>query len=433
MSMSRQKTPQAKNHEITTVTDKFKRLTHLSLFILCLGASGMGAAVHAQEPVSEPAKETLSSEDVKKAVGTAFNAIGGFFKQVVKAPEQPKETMDYADNATANANAVAKPASGTSRFNIIDITQISSTASTVLDPMCKEPVQPFGITDNAASLLLLAGKMKLQGTLDISQQGGRQATTMRDVIKMAARNLNWLPQDLELKLGEILLKDADILDEHRNKASERAYTKARIVLDDLVRLLPQPLPYSFKILVNKTSHRSASALPGGIILVDRDLVEDDADPDLAYFVVGHEIAHVLQRHQTRAYQARLVDGIDTLDNLSKFITSQREKSPESILGFASALKKLVVEFSENQELQADSCSIRWMSQRLGDPKKLRAKMLSITQQIAPEIQSSQKSTNDRNVIDMLTHLGDGVYERHPNSKKRRDNILSTLNLIISGK
>jgi Zn-dependent protease with chaperone function len=431
MSMSRQKTPQAKNHEITTVADKFKRLTRLSLFMLCLGASGMGAAVHAQEPVSELAKETLSSEDVKKTVGSAFNAIGGFFIQVVKAPEQPKDTTGDADNR--NVNADAKPANSTSWLNIIDINQIGGPASTVLDPMCKEPVQPFGITDNVASLLLLAGKLKLQGTVEIFQQGGRQAPTLPDAIKMAARNLNWLPQDLELKLGEILLQDADILDEHRNKASERAYTKARIVLDDLVKLLPQPLPYSFKIFVNKTSHRSASALPGGIILVDRDLVEDDADPDLAYFVVGHEIAHVLQRHQTRAYQARLVDGIDTLDNLSKFITSQRKKSPESILGFASALKKLVVEFSENQELQADSCSIRWMSQRLGDPKKLRAKMLSITQQIAPEIQSSQKSTNDRNVIDMLTHLGDGVYERHPNSKKRRDNILSTLNLIISGK
>jgi Zn-dependent protease with chaperone function len=398
--------------------------------MLCLGASGMAAPVYAQEPVSEPAKAALSSEDVTKAVGSAFNAIGGFFKQVVKPPEQPKDTAGDADNA--NANADTKPISSTPGFNIIDITQISSGASTVLDPMCKEPVQPFGITDNAASLLLLAGKLKLQGTIDTFQQRGRQATTLRDVIKMAARNLNWLPQDLELKLGEIMLQDADVLDEHRNNASKSAYTKARIVLDDLVKLLPQPLPYAFRIMVNKTSNRGASALPGGIILVDRDLVEDD-DLDLAYFVVGHEISHVLQRHQTRAYQARLVDGIDTLDNLSKFIATQRLKSPESILGFASALKKLVIEFSENQELQADSCSIRLMSQRLGDPKKLQAKMLRITRQIAPYKQTPRKTTNSKNVIDELRHLGDGVYERHPNSIQRRENILRTLDLVISGK
>lgn len=429
--MSRHENPRAKNPEITTVPDIFKRLMRLSVFMLCLGATGMGAAVHAQESATEPTKEELSAEDVKKAVGSALSAIGVFFKQVVKAPEQPKDTTGDPDNA--HANATDKPESSSAGLNIIDITQISSAASTVLDPMCKEPVQPFGITDNAASLLLLAGKLKLQGTVDMLQQGGRQATTSRDVIKMAARNLNWLPQELELKLGEMLLQDADILDEHRNKASERTYRKARVLLDDLVKLLPQNLPYQFKIFVSKTSHRGASALPGGIILVDRDLVEDDADLDYAYFVVGHEISHVLQRHQTRAYQARLVDGIDTLENLSQFITANRQKAPESILGFGSALKKLVVEFSENQELQADSCSIRWMSQRLRDPKKLQAKMLRITQQIAPEKQTAQKSTNGRNVIDVLRHLGDGVYERHPNSTQRRDNILSTLNLVVSGK
>ncbi len=425
--MSRHENLRAKNPEVTTVPDKFKRLMRLSLFMLCLGATGMGAAVHAQESATEPIKEELSSEDVKKAVGSALSAIGGFFKQVVKAPEQPKDTTGDPDNAHANAND--KPESSSAGLNIIDITQISSAASTVLDPMCKEPVQPFGITDNAASLLLLAGKLKLQGTVDMLQQGGRQATTSRDVIKMAARNLNWLPQELESKLGEMLLQDADILDEHRNKASARAYSKARMVLDGLVKLLPQPLPYPFKILVSKTSHRSASALPGGIILVDRDLVEDDSDLDYTYFVVGHEISHVLQRHQTRAYQARLVDGIDTLENLSKFIATHRQKSPEGIIGFGIALKKLVVEFSENQELQADSCSIRWMSQRLGDSKRLQSKMQRITQQIAPIRPVGQ---NSQNTIDILKQLGDGVYERHPSGSQRRENILSTLQMVLAG-
>lgn len=431
--MSRQKTAQAKNHEITTVPNQFERLTRLSLFMLWLGASGMGAAVHAQEPVIEPAKETLSSGEVKKAVGSAFNAIGGFFKQVVNAPEQPKDTTGDADNASANANPDAKPASSTSGLNIIDITQISSTASTVLDPMCKEPVQPFGITDNAASLLLLAGKMKLQSTLNMMQQGGGPQVKPTDVIKMAARNLNWLPQDLELKLGEILLRDADILDEHRNKASERTYRKARALLDDLVKLLPQNLPYQFKIFVTKASHRSASALPGGIIMADRDLFEDDADPDYAYFVIGHEISHILQRHQTRAYQARLVDGIDTIENLSKFIASNQQSSPGSILAFGASLKKLVVNFSEQQELQADSCSIRWMSQRLADPQKLQSKMQRITQQIAPVTQFTENNLSRQNVIDTLMQLGDGVYERHPSGSQRRDNILNTLRALNAGR
>ncbi len=405
-----------------------KRLTRLSMVTLSMGAAGLCSGIYAQDQAAEPSKELPSSEAVQKAVGSAITSIGNFFKKAVSAPEKTAEPKgdDESDNA--------KPATSSAGLNIIDITQISSVSSSVLDPLCKEPVQPFGITDNAASLLLLAGKMKLQGSLSMLQQsgGGAPAFKPADVIKLAARNLNWLPQELELKLGETLLQDTDILDERRNKAAERTYRKARTVMDDLVKLLPQPLPYNFKILVSKASHRSASALPGGIIVADRDLFEDDADMDYAYFVIGHEISHVLQRHQTRAYQARLVDGIDTIENLSKFIASNQQSSPGSILAFGASLKKLVVDFSEQQELQADSCSIRWMSQRLADPQKLQSKMQRITQQIAPPQQFTQNNFNGQSAIDVLKQLGDGVYERHPSGSQRRQNILNTLHTVIAG-
>lgn len=404
------------------------RLTRLHMVILCMGAAGLCSGTYAQDQAIEPAKELPPSEAVQKAVGSAITSIGNFFKKAVNAPE--KATVANAEAEGDNA----KPATDSAGLNIIDITQISSVSSSVLDPLCKEPVQPFGITDNAASLLLLAGKMKLQSSLSMLQQsgGGAPAVKPADVIKMAARNLNWLPQALELKLGENLLQDADILDERRNKAAERTYRKARTVMDDLVKLLPQPLPYNFKILVSKASHRSASALPGGIIVADRDLFEDDADLDYAYFVIGHEISHVLQRHQTRAYQARLVDGIDTIENLSKFIASNQQPSPGSILAFGTSLKKLVVDFSEQQELQADSCSIRWMSQRLADPQKLQSKMQRITQKIAPAGEVTQNNFNGQSAIDMLKQLGDGVYERHPSGSQRRQNILNTLQMVMGG-
>lgn len=411
-----------------TATFGVKRLTRLGMLMLCIGAAGLGSVGHAQYQAPEPVKEALPSEAVQKAVGSALSSIGNFFKKAVNAPEKLADTNGEVNNDSD------KPATSSSGLNIIDITQISSVSSSVLDPMCKEPVQPFGITDNAASLLMLAGKMKLQSSLSMLTPGAGATTQYKpaDVIKLAARNLNWLPQELEMKLGESLLQDADILDENRNKASERTYRKARTVMEDLVKLLPQPLPYNFKILVSKASHRSASALPGGIIIAGRDLFEDDADLDYAYFVIGHEISHVLQRHQTRAYQARLVDGIDTIENLSKFIASNQPNSPSGILEFGTSLKKLVVEFSEQQELQADSCSIRWMSQRLGDPKKLQSKMQRITQQIAPAGQFTQNNLSGQNMIDVLKKLGDGVYERHPSGSQRRENILNTLQMVMAG-
>lgn len=418
-----------KHGEFNTASFDVRRLARLGMIMLCVGAAGLVSVGHAQDQLSDqPKEDALPSETVQKAVGSAISSIGNFFKKAVNAPEKISEPNGEVNNDNV------KPATSSTGLNIIDITQISSVSSSVLDPMCKEPVQPFGFTDNAASLLMLAGKMKLQDSLSMLTPGTGGTTQYKpaDVIKLAARNLNWLPQELEMKLGESLLQDADILDERRNKASERTYRKARAVLNDLVALLPQPLPYEFKILVSKASHRSASALPGGIIIAGRDLFEDDDEVDYAYFVIGHEISHVLQRHQTRAYQARLVDGIDTIENLSKFMASNQQSSPGSILAFGTSLKKLVVDFSEQQELQADSCSIRWMSQRLADPKKLQSKMQRITQQIAPIRPAGQNNLNGQNAIDILKQLGDGVYERHPSGSQRRENILSTLKMVLAG-
>ena len=84
--------------------------------------------------------------------------------------------------------ASTSPANTSAPVNVVDITQINPTASVVLDPHCNTPVQPFGITDNAGSLLLLTGKLKLLAlTNGLLQPGATQNMRTSDVIKMAAR------------------------------------------------------------------------------------------------------------------------------------------------------------------------------------------------------------------------------------------------------
>ena len=73
--------------------------------------------------------------------------------------------------------------------------------------------------------------------------------------------------------------------------------------------------------------------------------------------MSHEVAHVLQRHETRAYQAKLADGVDSLEGLQKLMSSASLTNPTSLLAHASSLKKLLVNFSETQEMQADSCAL----------------------------------------------------------------------------
>ncbi len=406
------------------------------LRLTALAASlAFGLPATAQGPDSPEAASAPASA-ASSAGSSLFKSIGGFFKSLT----QPK-AGDSAASAPAGeaagetASAAAAPASAASgvAFRLIDIDSWSTTADVVLDPHCKTPVQPFGLSDNMGSLAVLAAKLKITGFLGGLTKNGQPPPKVKDIVKVAARQLNWLPMELEQQIGEQAIPQDEILDENKNKDSRRTYADARAMLDSIVKTLPQPLPYQFRLLVSTKSFNNATALPGGIIVVDRDLFKKGADADYAYFVMGHEVAHVLQRHQTRAYQARLVDGLDSVESLSKFISQTTKPDVKAVVGYASALKKLFVNFSDQQELQADSCALRIMAGRYPEPKQLQARVGQVLKRMGPGAATTvaNKGPASDNVLDHLQYLTDGVLESHPNSHERRTNLEAVLRLLTT--
>lgn len=362
--------------------------------------------------------DTAASSPEGGSVPSWLQSVGNFLSNL----GTPKVSA-----GTSGSDAPKGEGAGGLGLNVISIDSWSKTSSTVLDPRCNTPVQPFDIADNAASLAFLAGKLKVQGFIEGFEKGGKAALKPSDVVKIAARNLNWMPMALERQIGESLVPEADIVDEHKNKDTQRTYQQARAMLDDILLALPPSLPYEFKVLVRNTSYGNASALPGGILLVDRDLFKKGSDPDYAYFVMSHEVAHVLQRHQTRAYQAKLVDGIDSIENLGRLVQNAGKKDPMAVVAYASALKKLFVSFSEQQELQADSCAIRLMGRRIPNPVLLEAKVRRIAQRFGPINAVKDEGPDGATLFDHVAYLTNGTHERHPNTAQRRNNIQITLN------
>lgn len=383
-----------------------------------LGLAAMVAVVGATWAQTASSPEPAASSPESVSVPSWLQSVGNFLSNL---------STSKVSAGTSSSDAPKGDGAGGLGLNIVAIDSWSKTSSTVLDPRCNTPVQPFDFADNAASLAFLAGKVKLQGLIEGLDKGGKASLKPTDVVKIAARNLNWMPMALERQIGESLVPEADIVDEHKNKDTKRAYEQARAMLDDILQALPPSLPYEFKVLVRNTSYGNASALPGGILLVDRDLFKKGSDPDYAYFVMSHEVAHVLQRHQTRAYQAKLVDGIDSIENLGKLIQNAGKKDPMAVLGYASALKKLFVSFSEQQELQADSCAIRLMGKRIPNPVLLEAKLRRIEQRFGPIVAMKEDGPDGRTLVDHVRYLTDGIHERHPNTAQRRGNIQITLN------
>jgi Zn-dependent protease with chaperone function len=385
----------------------------LALSLSVAGAFGQSAGLPPAAP--EAATAAASSASAPAFLGS----VGSFFSRF--QPTQPAGPQ--VEPSTAGSEESPKgPA-----FNPVDIDRWATASDVELDPGCKTLVQPFGVMDSAASLGMFAVKLKVHGLLGKLGGDTQAPTNPSQIIRLAARQLNWLPTELELRLGEFMVPDAEILPEDKNRRSRKLYAKARAVLADIVQDLPQPLPYEFRILVRTTSYGNASALPGGIILVDRDLFNGEASADYAYFVIAHEVAHVLQRHQTRAYQARLADGIDSLENLGKLLKNASSAGAGAVVvvPYASALKKLVVNFTEQQELQADSCAVRIMAKRFPDSAMMQAKLHAIERQIGPEVAAPTEGPKGSGLQAHLKYLGDGILERHPDGVQRRKNLHAT--------
>lgn len=417
------------------------RIARIAGATLLIMACALAAAQDTKDAAPTPSDNASPQTSGGGAGSSLINSLGSLFGRMKAAlpdvkPGDQGNTQGSGQEYREGTEPADKSKDSTSQgdqkgaagFNIVDIDSWSRTSNVVHDPQCKTMIQPFGLSDNAASLAVLAAKFKIKGFFTqlggpgMKQAPGANQNSTADIVKLAARNLNWLPMEAELALGKSMMGDSEILGEDKNKDTRRVYAEAKAVLADIIKGLPGPLPYDFEVKVLTKSYGGASALPGGIILVDRDLFKKGADQDFTYFVISHEVAHVLQRHETRAYQAKLADGIDSLDGLQKLMSSVGGSNPASLLAYGTSLKKLFVNFSEAQEMQADSCAVRMLAKRNPDSKMLAAKIRKIDQLLGPAGPETVEGPQGNSLADHLKYMGDGIMERHPTTNKRRANL-----------
>ena len=408
-----------------------KIILHCSIGIIALSLLSPANSGEDQSKTDPQVKQENAEVQPASEKPSLFKSIGNFFSGGAKSKENEAKGDTSSSASTASASSTATSTASSSAFSIIDIDTWSNVSNVVLDPVCKQPIQPFGITDNLTSLGMLAAKLKLKSFKDSLTKNGQQPVAVKDIVKLAAKNLNWMPMEFEKQIGESRVPQEDVLDENKNKEIKAVYAKSRAILADILKSIPENNPYDFKILVVKTSFTNAVALPGGIILVDRDLFKKGMPEEYPYFVIAHEVSHVLQRHQTRAYQAQLADGIDSIDNFRKLISDTSHANPTAALGYASALKSMVVNYSEQQELQADSCAIRLMKARYPDQKVIQEKMTKVEQRLGPIVPEIPDDSKDPALLKQLHFLGDGVMERHPNTRKRKENFQVTIKAIYA--
>jgi len=151
------------------------------------------------------------------------------------------------------------------------------------------------------------------------------------------------------------------------------------------------LPWSFKIL--NMSDVNALSLPGGPVYVTKGLVALNLSDNEMAGVLGHEIAHIKERHSVKAIQRGM-----TYQLLSELVLGGSSAAVQTAANLAIQLA-LELPHSRQDEYQADSVGIR-LAYNAGYPANGLLLFLQRLQTIAgtgntPSWLSTHPSTPDR--------------------------------------
>jgi predicted Zn-dependent protease len=322
----------------------------------------------------------------------------------------------------------------------------------VADKHCATIVQPFDIKDNTATLIGSSVKRgagaamkfierKLGGDKNkAADQADKNALT--EDTRNEAKQLNWLPMSAEVKYGERAHEQMlpDLLD-RESKQGKKLYPQADEVLKQVLAPVDGKHEYTFQLYILKASTRNAMARPGGFLYVDQGLLSDPKMKLKARFALAHEVAHVLQRHETKELQGMIVDSFTAKDEMQTAILNAK-KDPDALLRNVKVGKDIYVRHQIDQELQADSCSARLLSEAFPerhelantitaflkdlppyDPQQATAVPTSTHAGVAPAgTSSSEKSAQIIAAAGTLGQIVKSPESRHPNTLERTQNL-----------
>lgn len=147
-------------------------------------------------------------------------------------------------------------------------------------------------------------------------------------------------------------------------ARQRAYVAC--VVDAIVRELPEPYSdQEWEVEVFDSEEINAFALPGGNIGVFAGIFSVAGNQDELAAVIGHEIAHVTEKHALERYNREATTQIGVVGAAVATGTGQ---AGMDAFGMAAQLG-LTLPFSRGQESEADTEGLKFMAAAGFDPRK----------------------------------------------------------------
>jgi|GEM_PF-3370961 len=213
---------------------------------------------------------------------------------------------------------------------------------------------------------VLLGKMP-----EISGYSEAERKKLYSDLRTLAKQKVWLPVTLENELGDLLhdtyVKDQKAIDpENLNKADRKRYDRVKVILDGILKGLPEDNTFKFRLGVIASDDFNATVNPGGYIYVNQGLLRDAKlkDDELAV-ILAHEVAHVTKRHALKEWQIKLVDAMELGKNLKALLQlkSNPKEAIGAMIGTIGTGKALFQRFDHTQEFEGDACGVQlgWQS------------------------------------------------------------------------
>lgn len=375
-----------------------------------------------------------------QAVIAATTTLAGCAADQIQIPffstEKTKSaTSQEQPSASGQSSSVASQTSGVRPKEISKVTPI---ASTMLEKNCPVIVQPFKLTDNLASLGLygatqMFGKLGTPGKL-LGGTGSAQAQKKKlsASTKLAAKQLNWLPMSAETLYGEKLhQEDADSVLSRKTASGKKLYPVADKMLQEILSKVGEPHDYEFKLFIRKESSPNALARPGGYIYINKGLIDNPERYPKAYFALAHEVAHVLQRHETMSVQSMAIDSITYEEQLAQIISGVNG-NPSLILGQLKVGKNTFTRYHVDQELQSDSCGAKLLARVFPERQELADALNAFLKDLPPPEPEKPlpPPQSDAEKLSRAVHdIVDTPVKRHPNTLERQNNLRAIYNEV----
>lgn len=178
-----------------------------------------------------------------------------------------------------------------------------------------------------------------------------------------------LEQQYERKIGEMVLRQLG----KEAPLYEDAWTQ-----DEMMKVFAQiysnaSLGAPVALVMIQDNSINAFAVPGGLFAINTGLVMSARNIDEVAGVIGHEIAHVSQRHYSRSKDAFKNQGLLSLAGMlaSILLASQSGDAATAVaIGTQAALIDRQLAYSRNQEREADRVGMYLMNAAGYDPQAM---------------------------------------------------------------